>query len=152
MPNIIVMYYQQTLTDSFMTSPAQADISSRIIDELRDLYFGQFDNYFFVSLLEQNAFDQSRLRSIQNMLEIQSVYSTETVVFYEGIDALEEMILTSKRYLLPTLRDKLKISGFYKNSSESREDVVMRNLFSYTFPYNLQRLEELVTELKKAVQ
>ncbi|HAK46803.1 MAG TPA: hypothetical protein DCO79_12910 [Spirochaeta sp.] len=144
-----MMYYQQTLTDSFMTSPAQADISSRIIDELRELYYGHFDNYRFVSLLEQNAFDQSKLRCIHSMLEIQSVYNTESIVFFDGIEALEEVILTSKRYILPALRDKLKISGFYQNSSESKDDLVMRNLFSYTLPYNLQRLEELVTEFKK---
>lgn len=146
------MYYQQTMADTFMTSPAQADVSSRIIDELRDLYYGHFDNYFFVSLLEQNAFDSSRLRCIQNMLEIQSVYSAETIVFTEGIEAIDEVILTSKRYLLPELRDKLKVSGFYNRSTESRDDKVMRNLFSYTFPYNLQLLEELNTELKKSIK
>jgi hypothetical protein len=140
------------MAENFITSPSQAEISSRVIDELRDLYFGQFDNYFFVSLLELNAFDSSRLRYIHTMLEIQSVYSAESIVFTEGIEAIEEVILTSKRYLLPELRDKLKISGFYNNNTDSREDRVMRNLFSYTFPYNLQRLEELITELKKSIK
>ncbi len=142
------MYYQQTLTENFISSPAQADISSRIIDELRELYYGHFDNYRFISLLEQNAFETSRLRYIRNMLDIQSVYSTETAVFTEGIEAVEEVILTSKRYLLPALRDKLGISGFSGNKAGSKDERVMRNLFSYTFPYNLQRLEELINELK----
>ena len=146
------MITQQTRTENFVTSPIKADISSRIIDELRDLYNGHFDKYWFRSLLEQNAFDQSRLRDIQNMTEIQSVYNTEMIVFNEGIEALEEMILTSKRYILPALRDKLKISGFYRAASSSKDDLVMRDLFSYTFPFNLQRLEELVIELKKALE
>ncbi len=148
LPIIKAMYYQQTLTENFISSPAQADISSRIIDELRELYYGHFDNYRFISLLEQNAFETSRLRYIRNMLDIQSVYSTETAVFTEGIEAVEEVILTSKRYLLPALRDKLGISGFSGNKAGSKDERVMRNLFSYTFPYNLQRLEELINELK----
>ena len=146
------MITQQTITDSYITSASQADISSRIIEEIRDLYFGHFDNYVFISLLEQNAFDQSRIRYIRNMIEIQSVYNTEAIVFIEGIEALEEVILTSKRYILPALRDKLKVSGFFRGSASSKEDLVRRDLFSYTFPYNLQRLEELVTELKNTLK
>ena len=151
LPTILIMYYQQTLAETFISSPAQADISSRLIDELRELYYGQFDNYWFTSLLEQNAFDSSRLRYIQTMLEIQSVYSTEQSVFTDGIEVLEEIIITSKRYLLPALRDKLGISGFYRDRAGSKEELVMKNMFSYTFPYNLQRLEELITELKKTI-
>ena len=146
------MYHQQTLTEFFLLTPAQADISSRLISELRDLYLGHFDNYWFVSLLERNAFDSSRLRYIHNMLEIQSVYSTEESVFADGIEAVEELILTSKRYLLPELRDKLKISGFYSDNGESKNDKVMRTMFSYTFPHNLQRLEELISELKTIIK
>jgi len=144
------MYNQHTLADTFTASPFRADISSRIIDELRELYFGQFDNYWFIGLLEDNAFNSSKLRYIHNMLEIQSLYSTEDSVFNYGIETLEELILTAKRYILPMLRDKLKVSGFYKNRvSSSKEDLVMRDLFSYTFPHNLQRLEELTSNLKE---
>ena len=142
------MYYQQTMADTFITSPGRADISSRIIEELRELYYSHFDNYCFISLLEQNSFDTSRLRSIQNMLEIQSVYSTEAGTFSDGISALEELIVTSKRYLLPSLKDKLKISGFYSRNTGTRDDVLLRNLFYYTFPHNLVRLEELTAELR----
>ncbi len=144
-----MMYNQQTFADTD-TSPLSADISSRIIDELRALYLGHFDNHWFISLLESNAFNSSRLRYIHNMLEIQSIYSTETAVFRDAIETLEDIILTAKRYMLPALRDKLKVSGFYKNrSGETREELVMRDLFSYTFPHNLQRLEELTAGLKE---
>lgn len=147
-----MMYNQQTFADIY-TSPLRADISSRIIDELRELYLGHFDNHWFISLLESNAFNPSRLRYIHNMLEIQSIYSTETTVFREAIETLEDIILTAKRYMLPALRDKLKVSGFYKNrSSETREELVMRDLFSYTFPHNLQRLEELTADLKENLE
>ncbi|MBI9107738.1 MAG: hypothetical protein JEZ04_13405 [Spirochaetales bacterium] len=144
------MYNQQTLADTFPTSPFSADISSRIIDELRELYFGQFDNHWFITLLDSNAFNTSRLRYIQNMLVIQSIYSTEAAVFNDGIETLEEVILTARRYILPVLRDKLRISGFYKSrGNDSKEELVMRDLFSYTFPYNLKRLEELTIDLKE---
>jgi hypothetical protein len=147
------MYNQQTFTNTYSASPLQVDISSRIIDELRELYLGHFDNHWFISLLEANAFNSSRLRYIHNMLEIQSVYSTETAVFTDAIETLKDLILTSKRYLLPALRDKLKVSGLYKNrSSESKEELVMRDLFSYTFPHNLQRLEELTLNLKENLE
>jgi hypothetical protein len=74
-------------------------------------------------------------------------------VFTDAIETLKDLILTSKRYLLPALRDKLKVSGLYKNrSSESKEELVMRDLFSYTFPHNLQRLEELTLNLKENLE
>ena len=145
------MYYQPTVAESFITSPAEADITSRIIDELRELFYGHFDNYWFISLLEQNAFDTGRLRAIHSLLEIQSVYNTERIIFIDGMDAFQEIILTSKRYLLPALRDKLKISGFYKNNTGTRDDRVMKSMFSYTFPHNLKRLEELLDELKRVI-
>lgn len=144
------MIYQQTVVENFITSPAQADISNRIIDELRQLYYGHFDNYWFITLLEQNAFDTSRLRAIHAMLEIQSVYNIEKVIITDGMDALQELILTSKRYLIPSLRDKLRISGFF-NDYGTREDKVMKSMFSYTFPHNLNHLEELLSELQKTI-
>lgn len=148
-----MMYNQQTFADSFTASPLRADISSRIIDELRELYFGHFDNHWFMTLLDSNAFNTSRLRYIHTMLEIQSIYSTETAVFTDAIETLEDLILTAKRYMLPALRDKLKVSGFYKNrGGETREELVRRDLFSYTFPYNLQRLEELTADLKENLE
>ncbi len=146
------MYGQTAISDNYITSPARTDLSGRLLDEMKDLYYGHFYNFWFLSLLEQNAFDSSRLRYIHNMLDVQSDYHPDSIVFSEGIEAIDELILTSKRYLLPALRDKLGISGFSRNSRNTKEDLVMRNMFCYTFPYNLQRLEELVTELKKAVK
>ena len=147
-----MMYNQQILTQTIPMTPKTADDASRLIDELRELYLGHFDNYWFTALLEENAFDTSRLRAVRTMLESQSVYCTEASVFRDAIESLELIVITSKRYLLPELRDKLRVSGFYSGrSGESREEMVMRNMFCYTFPHNLQRLEEITSELKESL-
>ena len=147
-----MMYNQQTLVETLTAAPLKADISSRLIDELRELYLGHFDNHWFTSLLEEHSFNSSRLRYIHNMLEIQSIYSAETSVFYDAIETLEDLTLTARRYLLPALRDKLKVSGFYRGrGTGSKEELIIKDMFSYTFPHNLQRLEEITSELKESL-
>ncbi len=146
-----MMYHQQAMAEKFTFSSERINVSGRLIDEINDLYYGHFDNYWFISLLEQNAFDSSRFRCIHNMLEIPSGTGIEMSILTDGIDAFEEIIIISKRYLLPALRDKLEISGFYRSKAGSREELVRRELFSYTFPYNLKRLETLIAELKQNI-
>ncbi len=145
--------YQQFRTEGSAAVASQTDICAQTIDELRELFLGHFDNYWFTSLLEKNAFNPYRLRYVHDMIGIQSVYNTEKEVFQDGIEALEEIITTSKRYLLPVIRDELKISGFYRSNGGpgSSNDRLMRELFSCTFSHNLERLEELTRELKEII-
>ena len=67
---------------------------------------------------------------------------------------LDGYIQHLRRYLLPGLREKLGISGLLPASHRvyGKEQLLLRRLVAYTFPFNLERLSRLASQLRQVLQ
>jgi hypothetical protein len=128
-------------------STASAVLST--IDEIRGIFAGHFESGWFLTVLERLSFNTVYLNDIRHLVEMRSLYPSDTYRIRTGVIALQEFIGFSRRYLLPVLRDQLGISGFTRQQLGDRDPTtrVVKELFASAFPHNIERLSELTDRL-----
>ena len=125
-----------------------------LIEAVRTLFYNHFDKGWFLNLLEKMSFPSSVLRQIRQMVQLHDLFERDTHILESGVEALEEFISFSRYSIQPVLRDELGMSGFSPDQS-GRSDAsssVIRGFFIYAFPHNLDRLEDLTSQLKPLVR
>ncbi len=125
-----------------------------LIEAVRSLFYNHFDKGWFLNLLEKMSFPSSVLRQIRQMIQLRELYERDAPVLETGVEALEEFISFARHSIQPVLRDELGMSGFSQepNSRSDSGSSVIRGFFLYAFPHNLDRLEDLTSQLKPLVR
>jgi len=130
-----------------------------IMNELRglresaaELFQNNFDTGYFLPVLEQAAYDQSGLRDIRSFLFGSSLILEDSYQVMRGVEALEEFIAFCRRYVSPSLRELLGISGFGGSRHPNMDLHALKGLFAYTYPHNLDQLEEFTKGLKQCLK
>ncbi|MFO7730181.1 MAG: hypothetical protein R6V86_05400 [Spirochaetia bacterium] len=150
------MKAQATSNDGFIAQVVENEDTRRIlflIEAVENLFDNSFDKGWFLNLLDKMSFPSSVLREIRQMLQLERLYERDIYTLESGVTGLEEFIVFARRYLQPVLRDELGVSGFSQESTDSSDQssAVVKGFFIYAFPYNLDRLESFVRQLKPLV-
>ena len=155
-PIIGAMKTQTTNNNGFMARVVENDETRRVLfllEAVGTLFDNNFDKGWFLNLLDKMSFPSSVLREIRQMLQLETLYEGDIYTLDSGVTGLEEFIAFARRYLQPVLRDELGVSGFSQESPETTDQssAVVKGFFIYAFPYNLDRLEGFVRQLKPLV-
>lgn len=145
----------------YADQPLKLPINPLILQEFRrhqealsELFRTTFDTGTFNQVLEQAAFDIASLREIRSFLYGAAPVLEDPLQARRGIEALEELALFCRRYVMPGLRELLGISGFNsprRTSADMRTLHAVKGLFAYTFPSNLEKMEEHTHSLKECL-
>jgi hypothetical protein len=148
---------EQTLTDGFFIlttydvrlSPPKECLIQECLREIQTLFTGHFDQNWLLLVLDDTPIDSSVMSDIRNLIAFEHPKLYDPQEVQKRIPSLEAFIAHLRRYLLPTLREKLGISGLVPfRRIKDREQRVLRSLIAYAFPHNLERLSELTDTLK----
>ncbi|TVQ21398.1 MAG: hypothetical protein EA382_13715 [Spirochaetaceae bacterium] len=134
-----------------LPSAAVDPIETRLLERLiaiRELYNEYFDRGWLTTQLDDLPLDRVALRHIRDTLGLSVIYASDLPDILYCAESLQSLVEDLRRYLLPTLRDRLGISGLSR--ARSRLDPITRlhrELLSQTLPGNLDRLEHLTGDL-----
>ncbi len=132
--------------------PQTASVRLRL-RQIAELFHSQFEQNWLVLLLERFPMDAVAMNEIRGLLRRDAAF-LEPARLAEGLAVLEAYTQHLRRCLLPGLREKLGISGLLPGARRvwGREQLLLRRLVAYTFPFNLERLERLASQLKDALE
>lgn len=120
-----------------------------IIEDIRTVFDTHFDKSWFAILIDDLPIDKRTLREIRTLVSLRFIQPGDELLIREGVRELEQFIALVRQFLLPVIRDKLGITGFPDRKKElDKQQLILRQFVFYTFPHNLNRLEELTRELK----
>lgn len=129
------------------------DVVQIRLEALREHFDRYFDRGWLAMIIDDLPIDSSVVRQIRELLALPIVYTDDLPEIRYGIDTLRMFTTELRRHLLPVLRDRLGVSGLRpRRLSGGADDRVHRQFLCMTFPYNLQRLEELVRDLDEAAR
>lgn len=121
----------------------------RIIGEVRDVFENHFDRTWFSLLIDDMPMDMRTVREIRHVVSLKRIFPGEEKEIWQGVRDLEDFITHVRRFLLPMLRERLRISRLFPAQRVSdRTQLIIRTFVAFTFPYNLERLRVLTVKLK----
>lgn len=125
--------------------------TAEAIGRIRDFYRSQFECSWFYLLAEDLPLDPLIMKDLRSFLETYEHWRITPQHVAQGIKHLETFIMTVRKYLLPVIKEKLRISHLKPAALiRDRSEVAIRQLVAYATPLNLDRLEELTDELKQS--
>lgn len=117
--------------------------------QLRAYYKTHFENTWFYILLDGLPLDQILLRDIRDFVKIHEDWEMSDQRITKGIRDLEIFITTLRNYLLPYLKEKLRISYLKPESRvRDRDQLAIRRLMAYAIPITVRELANLAGQLK----
>jgi hypothetical protein len=123
-----------------------------VITDIRDLYEEQFDRSWLGTVIGTMPIDSAVLRNIRHMTSITVFYPGAENAIFIGLHDLDVFVAELRRNLLPSVKERLRISPLYPLSRVRDRDVLIyRKLVAYCLPHNLNRLEELAQRLRTLV-
>ena len=119
---------------------------------MADLFHSQFEQNWLLLLLERYPLDAVVMNDVRELMRRDTAF-VEPARLAEALAVLDGYTQHLRRCLLPGLREKLGISGLLPAERRvlGREQLLLRRLVAYTFPFNLERLERLVVALKRSL-
>ena len=128
-----------------MSNPA----ITNTIQALRHEFQTNFDQSWFLVIIESLPLTIKTIREIRELLYSDTLHSVNLQNIKEKIKNLETFIMVIKEYLLPVIKEKLRISYLSpKTIVYDRDKFVMRQFIAYTLPHNLNKLNNLTKQLK----
>lgn len=122
---------------------------SPLLEELEKAFETSFKQAWFRILAENSPIDSPRFREVEAFFASRSFYESDPHKIMEIIIALEEIVSLVRQYLLPSLRDRLRISGFYaRNNTLGKEHKIKYGFIAYAFPHNINRIESLTGKIR----
>jgi hypothetical protein len=119
------------------------------IRDLREAFENNFDRTWFSVILEGLPMGYGTLREIRDLVALRTLYPGDEKEVYAGVLLMEGFIANAKRFLLPVIRERLGVSYLHPGKMvRDRRQLVFRCFVAYTFPYNLERLQEYTERLK----
>ncbi len=129
----------------------EKEIAARI-KEIREVFEDHFDRTWFSILIDDLPIDSKTIREIRGLVSLNRIYPEDIPLVYSGVKELESFTVHVRRYLVPFIKDRLLVSGFYpKGLLKDKNQYILRRLVAYTFPFNLDRLSFLTSELKATI-
>ena len=117
---------------------------------IRSSFNNNFENPWFFMLLEGIPIDPILLKDIRDFIRIDEVWAVDEERAAEGIRYLEIFLLTLRRYLLPCIKERLRISNLKPESLVRDPDqLAIRKLVAYSVPLKVDILEDLVKSFKR---
>ena len=117
--------------------------------QLRAYYKTHFENTWFYILLDGLPVDQILLRDIRDFVKIHEDWEMSDQRITKGIRDLEVFITTLRNYLLPYLKEKLRISYLKPETRvRDRDQLAIRRLMAYAIPITVRELANLAGRLK----
>lgn len=146
---IAALFMDESLAEETRSEYARdAEILAAIRD-VRDAFEGNFDRTWFSVILEGLPIGYGTLRDIRDLVSLRTLYPGDEKEVYAGVLELEGFIQQARRFLLPVIRERLGISRLHPGRMvRDRRQLVFRCFVAYTFPYNLERLQECTERLK----
>ena len=120
------------------------------VADLRYTFEKNFENSWFFLLLEGIPVDPLLLKDIRDFLKLDESWAITETRAREGIRNLELFILTLRHYLLPSIKERLRISPLKPDTMIKDPDQrAIRALVAYSMPLKIELLEEQVKLFKK---
>jgi hypothetical protein len=121
-----------------------------IISELRDVFENHFDRTWFSLLIDDMPIDLRTVREIRHVISLKRIYPGEEKEIWQGVRDLEDFATHVRCFLLPMLRERLRISRLFPAERvNDKTQLIIRTFVAFTFPYNLERLRVLTLKLKE---
>ena len=121
-----------------------------VIRKIRRVFEDHFDRTWFSIIIDGLPIDFRTVRMIRELVALQSIHVGDEWFIYQGAVELTRFVLLIRRFLLPVLKERLGVSGLVPHRIvRDRTQYILRRFVAYTFPYNLDRLEALTSELRE---
>jgi hypothetical protein len=118
-----------------------------VIDEILMLLTTYFNQNWFLILVEDIPVNIQSIKEIHHYLSLGHTLDIEKIK--EIVTVLDHLINTIKRYILPVIREKLRISYLIPHTMiKDKNLLVIHRLIACVFPYNFERLSMLTARLK----
>ena len=121
----------------------------KLIHITRDLFENHFDRTWFSLIIDGLPIDFRTVREIRELVSMESIHPGDERVIYQGVLELEQFVRHVRQFLLPDLKERLRVSCLFPDRMvKDKTAYIIRRFVVYTFPYNLQRLANLAGELR----
>ncbi len=139
----------------FAADPSEDPQSAAVrlcLRRIAELFHSQFEQNWLLLLLERYPMDAVAMNEVRGLMRRDTAF-LEPARLAQGLAVLDGYTQHLRRCLLPGLREKLGISGLLPRARSvwGREQLLLRRLVAYTFPFNLERLELLAAQLRQAL-
>lgn len=122
------------------------------VAEIRSCYTAHFENQWFSMLMEGIPVDPQLLKEVQDFLKIDESWAIDDRRALEGVRRLELFVLTLRHYLLPSLKERLRISPLRPDMMvRDRDQRAIRALVAYSIPIKIELLDGLTRAFKNAL-
>lgn len=122
-----------------------------ILYEVKNSFMDNFDKSWFYIVIDDLPVNLKNIIEIKEALSDSLLYTNLRELF-QIIIKLEWFIQNVRKYLLPVIKEKLRISHLYPSLLvRDRNVYVKRNLIAYVLPFNLENLNKHTLKLKKLV-
>ena len=123
-----------------------------MISELRHIFEKNFETPWFFALLEGLPVDPLLIKDIRDFLKLDESWAVTEARAREGIRNLELFVLTLRHYLLPSIKERLRISPLRPDMMiRDRDQRTIRALIAYSMPIKIEMLEEQLKAFKKCL-
>ena len=117
---------------------------------LKDTFERNFEIPWFLALLEGVPVDPLLIKDIRDFFKIDESWAVTEARTREGIHNLELFILTLRHYLLPCIKEKLRISPLRPEMMiKDRDQKAIRSLVAYSMPLKIAILDEQLKSFKE---
>ena len=120
-----------------------------ILTEIKEIYNQFFNKSYLSGIIEELPADKSKMHSLYHILNTSFFSRNDTRILLDAVIYLEYFIMIINHYLLPELKDRLGISGFFRRIPTGSDEFVIKSFIYYAFPSNLNKLILLTEELKQ---
>ena len=121
----------------------------RRIADLKSTYEKNFENPWFFILLEGLPVDPLLLKDIRDFFKLDETWAITETRTREGIRNLELLIITLRHYLLPGIKERLRISPLRPEMMiKDRDQRAIRALVAYSIPLKIEILDAQLKSFK----
>jgi hypothetical protein len=126
------------------------DILIRLIGNIREVFENHFDRTWFSVIIDGLPIDFRTFREIRELVTMETIHPGDERAIYEGVQELKSFITHIRKFLLPVLKERLRVSGLFPHQMvKDKTQYILRRFVVYTFPYNLNRLADLAEQLRE---
>lgn len=143
---MLILYPELEQKESLVQSN---EILLPLIRKIRQVFEDHFDRTWFSIIIDGLPIDFRTIRMIRELVALQSIHVGDEWFIYQAVVELSRFSLLIRKFLLPVLKERLGVSGLIPHRIvRDRSQYILRRFVAYTFPFNLERLETLTTELR----
>ena len=122
----------------------------RRMTALKETFERNFEIPWFLALLEGLPVDPLLIKDIRGFFKINDSWAVTEARAREGIHNLELFVLTLRHYLLPCIKEKLRISPLRPEMMiTDRDQKAIRALVAYSMPLKITMLDEQLKSFKQ---